>query len=207
MSTSHATPENIAALAAAIPGLDPVVAAAWLRCEAQAIDNPTNPLNIRYGPYRTQVGKLGGFGTYRTPQDGLADAGWLITRASVYAGVRAALNAHGTKSKAPDPRLVASAIEQSAWAAGHYGGGAGKAGCIVRGIPSQPGTTPPPLPKPPKPAVRRYTVRPGDSLWGIAAAFYHDGARWHLIYDANRKAIGPNPSLIHPGLVLVIPEA
>jgi LysM repeat protein len=53
-----------------------------------------------------------------------------------------------------------------------------------------------------KPA--RYAVRPGDTLSGIAAALAVRGG-WPALYAANRKAIGPDPGLIHPGTVLAIP--
>lgn len=56
------------------------------------------------------------------------------------------------------------------------------------------------------------TVQPGDTLWSVAA---HDlpadatdpeiNARWHAIYAANRRAIGPDPDLLHPGQQLRLP--
>lgn len=62
---------------------------------------------------------------------------------------------------------------------------------------------------------RTYTVEPGDCLWRIAhrelvrRALPTDGsdvdALWRVIYAANRDVIGPDPNLIHPGQVLVIP--
>jgi LysM repeat protein len=55
-------------------------------------------------------------------------------------------------------------------------------------------------------------VRPGDTLWSIAARHLPTGASgalitraWHAWYDANRTVIGPNPSVIHPGQRLVAP--
>ncbi|KUK83438.1 MAG: Peptidoglycan-binding lysin domain [Microgenomates bacterium 39_6] len=53
--------------------------------------------------------------------------------------------------------------------------------------------------------VNNYTVQPGDSLWKIAVAVYGDGYQWTNIYEANRSDIGPNPGLINPGQVLVMP--
>ena len=58
-----------------------------------------------------------------------------------------------------------------------------------------------------------YTVRPGDTLWGIAAAHLAPAARsaagvdryWRRVYRANRAALGPDPDLIHPGTRLVVP--
>ena len=52
-----------------------------------------------------------------------------------------------------------------------------------------------------------YTVKRGDTLWGIAQHFYgnNNGNEWPKIYDANTAVIGPNPNLIHPGEHLRIP--
>ena len=51
-----------------------------------------------------------------------------------------------------------------------------------------------------------YTVKKGDSLWKIAKQFYSQGSQWRKIYNANRKVVGANPNLIHPGQKLVIPK-
>ena len=55
-------------------------------------------------------------------------------------------------------------------------------------------------------------VRPGDSLWSLAARRLGPGApataiaaEWPRLYAANRAAIGPNPNLIHPGQRLAPP--
>jgi LysM repeat protein len=50
----------------------------------------------------------------------------------------------------------------------------------------------------------RYVVQPGDTLSGIAARFAVRGG-WPALYAANRPLIGPNPDLIHPGTVLLLP--
>lgn len=54
-----------------------------------------------------------------------------------------------------------------------------------------------------------YTVRPGDTLWDIAAArLPHTtdnvevDAHWRRIWADNRSTIGRDPDLIHPGTVL-----
>lgn len=49
-----------------------------------------------------------------------------------------------------------------------------------------------------------YTVKSGDCLWNIAKKFYDNGAKYTVIYEANKDKI-TNPNLIHTGQVLVIP--
>ena len=53
------------------------------------------------------------------------------------------------------------------------------------------------------PAVR-YVVQPGDTLSGIAARFAVRGG-WPALYAASRPLIGPDPDVIRPGTVLVLP--
>jgi LysM repeat protein len=53
-------------------------------------------------------------------------------------------------------------------------------------------------------AAARYAVRLGDTLSGIAAACGVPGG-WPSLYAANRAVIGPDPGLIRPGTVLVLP--
>ena len=57
------------------------------------------------------------------------------------------------------------------------------------------------------PAARpaaRYVVQPGDTLSGIAARFAVRGG-WPALYAANRPLLGPDPDVIRPGTVLVLP--
>ena len=56
-------------------------------------------------------------------------------------------------------------------------------------------------------AAQTYTVVRGDCLWKIAKRFYGSGAKYTVIYNANRGVIGGNPNLIYPGQVLTIPAA
>jgi LysM repeat protein len=49
-----------------------------------------------------------------------------------------------------------------------------------------------------------YAVSPGDTLSGIAARFAVPGG-WQALYAANQEAIGPDPGIIRPGTVLVLP--
>jgi LysM repeat protein len=53
-------------------------------------------------------------------------------------------------------------------------------------------------------ATRTYTVRAGDTLFGIAQRFYGHGRYWHTLYTANKSKIG-DPDLIYIGQVLLIP--
>lgn len=59
----------------------------------------------------------------------------------------------------------------------------------------------------PTPSAKTYTVVRGDCLWNIAKKFYGSGAKYTIIYNANRGVIGGNPNLIYPGQVLTIPAA
>lgn len=63
-----------------------------------------------------------------------------------------------------------------------------------------------------EPVAATVVVRPGDSLWRIAAAHLPPGAgaadvaaAWPAWYAANRATIGADPSLIRPGQVLTAP--
>ena len=51
-----------------------------------------------------------------------------------------------------------------------------------------------------------YTVQEGDTLSAIAKKFYNDAAKYMLIYEANKKLIGDDPSLIQVGQELKIPR-
>lgn len=59
---------------------------------------------------------------------------------------------------------------------------------------------------------RTVLVRPGDTLWSLAARDLAAGspdvlvaAHWHAIYAANRALIGPDPDVIVPGQRLRLP--
>lgn len=51
-----------------------------------------------------------------------------------------------------------------------------------------------------------YTVKSGDSLFKISQRVYQDGDKWRTIYNANKTAIGKNPSVLKAGMKLVIPK-
>lgn len=56
--------------------------------------------------------------------------------------------------------------------------------------------------KPAAAVAPSYTVKPGDTLWGIAGHVDHDPLMWRHLYQVNRGVIGSNPNLIHAGQVL-----
>ncbi len=69
---------------------------------------------------------------------------------------------------------------------------------------------PPPIlpPPPPAPAAAQmttYTVRPGDTLYNIAAKLYGDRAAWQKLYEANRAVI-PDPTRLRVGVTLTVPR-
>src|SRR5439155_1427783 len=78
------------------------------------------------------------------------------------------------------------------------------ASCPARRLPL---TEPPGAAAAPGPAARpavRYVVQPGDTLAGIAARLGVRGG-WPALYAANRPRVGPDPDVIRPGTVLVLP--
>ena len=56
-------------------------------------------------------------------------------------------------------------------------------------------------------AVKTYTVVAGDSLWAISQKELGNGAHFHKLIAANPDKLKDEHSVIHPGDVLVIPEA
>jgi nucleoid-associated protein YgaU len=45
-----------------------------------------------------------------------------------------------------------------------------------------------------------YTVKKGDTLWGIAKAHHGEGAKYHAIFEANRPMLkDPDKDLPRPG--------
>lgn len=67
-----------------------------------------------------------------------------------------------------------------------------------------------PAPSPPPASVttaseRQYTVRAGDTLSTVAARFYGDSNAWPRIAAANGGRL-PNPNVLQPGQILLIPN-
>ena len=50
-----------------------------------------------------------------------------------------------------------------------------------------------------------YTIKKGDTLWGIAQDFYNDGSKYPVIVEANIEVI-KDPDLIYPGQTIRIPQ-
>lgn len=63
----------------------------------------------------------------------------------------------------------------------------------------------PPAPPAPGPSLS-FTVRPGDTLWRIAAETLGDGKRWPEIFELNRDKLS-RPEDLQAGMVLRLPGA
>ncbi|MFA9457434.1 LysM peptidoglycan-binding domain-containing protein [Halalkalibacter sp. AB-rgal2] len=66
-------------------------------------------------------------------------------------------------------------------------------------------------PKPPattqSTSQRNYTVKSGDTLWGIARKYTGNGIRWTEMWSMNKsRSRSKNPDLIYPGEVFRIPS-
>ncbi len=54
-----------------------------------------------------------------------------------------------------------------------------------------------------------YTVKAGDTLWGLSQKFYGDGSKYMKIFEANKevwKNYNYDPNVIYVGWELTIPE-
>jgi nucleoid-associated protein YgaU len=58
----------------------------------------------------------------------------------------------------------------------------------------------------PAPSATSVVVRPGDTLWALAAEHLGDPERWPELYAANRAVVGADPDLIRPAQRLRLPR-
>jgi Tfp pilus assembly protein FimV len=72
---------------------------------------------------------------------------------------------------------------------------------------------PAPVTTPAQPPTRRYEVRPGDTLWALAAARLPANSSpqqitrgWQEWYLANHQQIGPDPGFLLVGETLLVPS-
>lgn len=56
-------------------------------------------------------------------------------------------------------------------------------------------------------AGNEYVVQAGDSLWKISQRTYGTGYSWTQVYEANKEAIGDNPSQLTAGMRINLPES
>lgn len=127
---------------------------------------------------------------------------------------------------APPPAAAVGVVVQQA--PGDLGWPVTDPGTAPSAPPADPGTAPGSTPAAPEPApatltpavtaasgagaARQVVVQPGDTLWGIARRHLPEGASqaqvaaaWPAWYEANRETVGPDPDLIRPGQVLLVP--
>ena len=206
--------ESSLGVAATTTGL--IVVAWWILSLLIAV---TSALLERSG-HRTAAAAAGGYSPAFTRRLALAAVGLQLATAPL---ANAATGTFGQGSPtgpgAPLPPAVAAA-----WAPG--GATAPRAtatpaprpGMEPRWMPSpapaDPGALAPAQLRAQDPATgeREVTVRDGDSLWGICASELGPLASdvdialaWPQLYQHNRNVIGPDPGLLRPGQVLLIP--
>jgi sRNA-binding protein len=59
--------------------------------------------------------------------------------------------------------------------------------------------------EPPPPREGRVVIQPGNNLWRISRVLYGSGAKYTVLYEANKEQIR-NPDLIYPGQVFKTPD-
>jgi nucleoid-associated protein YgaU len=55
-------------------------------------------------------------------------------------------------------------------------------------------------------AKRTYLVKPGDTFYGIAAAYLGSGPRWREIFELNKSVVRNDPKGLRPGQTLILPD-
>ena len=70
---------------------------------------------------------------------------------------------------------------------------------------SQQPSQPPAAAAPAKPKDGRIVIQPGNNLWRISRVLYGNGAKFTMLYEANKDQIR-NPNRIYPGQVFMTPD-
>lgn len=161
---------------------------------APAVDAPTDRSGADPAAPTTGTGRSTGTSTAApAPQD----------RSTPDAPAPARAVGHGSRPAAPTSTTAVTATPDDAAAATTTAAGA---------TTSTVGTTGAPVGPTAAAQGGTVVVRPGDTLWSLTAR--HLGAdatdaaisaEWPRWYAANAAAIGPDPDLLHPGQVLVVP--
>jgi len=138
-----------------------------------------------------------------------ADLGWAPTTPAASAHVP-----HGAAESAPAPGAADARAHADAPATTADATSGSPVSPIASPATPQAATPPvdPAEPAPGSPEPRQVTVRPGDSLWALAAADLGPeasdaeiAAAWPRWYAANTATIGSDPEVILPGQTLDVP--
>jgi hypothetical protein len=138
--------------------------------------NGFQPLGF-WNETKNQVSKSPGFGFD------------LVTNGD-YRAWRAAHGSGGDFLVFSDVKIIAEAKPWSFHATGAVG---------TPSSPQTPAAGPPVQPPSAAPPGAEVTVARGDTLSGLAQRHYGDWRLWPLIWDQNRAAVGPNPSMLRIG--------
>lgn len=140
---------------------------------------------------------------------------WLEAPAARAAAPPNSNGGHDAVATSPSPSATPSPVDATASSPANV---APPGPPVVPAPPATPWEVPAPraatvvLPVAAPPPSVTYFVLPGDCLWSIAARALGSGATnadidhgWRTVYDTNRAAIGDDPNLIQPGLILSLP--
>lgn len=139
-------------------------------------------------------------GVHTLRVDGLDAAGKVLNRVEV-PFVReeqkkvADANQQATAGEQPQPDSTAKTDAENTGAASQQ----------PAAEPQPEGQEPAATPAPAKPKDGRVVIQPGNNLWTIARVLYGNGAKFTMLYEANREQIR-DPNRIYPGQVFKTPD-